>query len=76
MLRPGRSHSNRRPLDPREQMISQTSAFLSWALREGRDLPRIPRRRVDEGGFTRLLRTPGARAAVAHWWGRVLDRVA
>jgi len=54
-------------------MIEETSAFLSWALRERRDLPRIPRRRVDEGGFTAMLRNPGARAAVRHWWRRVLS---
>ncbi len=84
ILRLGRSSdtNRRRPLDvsdprdPREQMIAQTSAFLSWALREGSDEPRIPRRRLDQGGFTKLLRAPGARAAVAHWWSRVLDRVA
>lgn len=57
-------------------MIAETSAFLSWALRERANLPRIPRRRLDEGGFTALLRRPGARAAVAHWWGRILERVA
>lgn len=56
-------------------MIAETSAFLTWALarqREGQAFPRIPRRRVDQGGFTSLLRQPGARAAVAHWWSRVL----
>ncbi|MEM1211276.1 MAG: hypothetical protein AAGI68_03160 [Planctomycetota bacterium] len=59
--------------DPREQMIRETSAFLTWALREERDLPRIPRRRVDRGGFAELLRrSAAARAAVQHWWSRTL----
>jgi len=58
----------------RRHMIQETETFLAWALREGRDLPRIPRRRVDRGGFTELLRRPLARAAVAHWWRRVLER--
>ncbi|MEM6394421.1 MAG: hypothetical protein AAF797_16765 [Planctomycetota bacterium] len=54
-------------------MIHETSAFLTWALREDRDLPRIPRQRVDRGGFTALLRRSAtARAAVHHWWSRTL----
>jgi hypothetical protein len=56
-------------------MIAETGAFLTWALRERPDLPRIPRRRVEEGGFTTLLRMPGARAAVGRWWDSVLERV-
>lgn len=57
----------------RRHMIAETSTFLSWALSDGRTLPRIPRRRVDLGGFAELLRRPLARAAVAHWWRRVLE---
>lgn len=58
----------------RLRMIQETGEFLSWALREGHDLPRIPRRRVDRGGFTELMRRPLARVVVAHWWRRVLER--
>ena len=56
-------------------MLAETSAFLTWALSNGRVLPRIPRRRVEAGGFAGLLRRPGARAAVAHWWNRVLEQL-
>ena len=56
-------------------MIAETSAFLSWALRNHRRLPRIPRRRVSEGGFKMLLRQPGAKAAIGRWWDAVLDKV-
>ena len=59
----------------RQEMIAQTSAFLSLALSDGRMGPRIPRRRVDEGGFSDLLRRPGARAVVGRWWERVLERL-
>ena len=59
--------------DRRTQMIAETSAFLTWALSSGASLPRIPRRRVDEGGFGPYLRLPGARAAMHHWWNRTLD---
>jgi hypothetical protein len=54
-------------------MIQQTSAFLTWALAEDRGLPRIPRRRVDQGGFAPLLRQPGVRQMVDRWWTRTLN---
>ena len=70
--------SNRRPdLDrfDRQRMIAETSAFLSWALGEEQHLPRIPRRRLDQGGFTELMRRPMARIMTSHWWRRALDRI-
>lgn len=55
-------------------MIAETEAFLNWALwRE--DVPRIPRRRMDEGGFTRLMRQPGARALAGRWWRTTLEKL-
>jgi hypothetical protein len=62
-------------LDRRERMIAETSAFLTWALSSGVDVPRIPRRRVEEGGFARLLHLPGARTAMNYWWWRTLQAV-
>jgi hypothetical protein len=59
--------------ETRESMIHQTNAFLNWAMSENRPLPRIPRRRVDEGGFTQLLLHPGARALARQFWERVLS---
>lgn len=56
-------------------MIAETSAFLTWALRTGVEVPRIPRRRVDEGGFKQLLALPGARERIGHWWDCTLDRI-
>ena len=61
--------------EQRRRMIAEHSAFLSWALAEAHRLPRIPRRRVTQGGFGPLLRRPGARAAVGHWWRRVLEQM-
>jgi hypothetical protein len=61
-------------LETRQQMIDSTSAFLSWALRRHRrKLTYIPRRRVDQGGFSPLMREPGVRLRVDHWWKQVLD---
>ena len=65
-----------RPWDLREQMLCETSTFLTWALARDRGLPNIPRRRVSEGGFARLLRQPGAREAIDRWWLRTLEIVA
>jgi hypothetical protein len=65
----------RNAYDRRERMIHETSAFLTWALTSGVRLPRIPRRRVDDGGFAEMMRLPAARAAVNYWWSRTLDAV-
>lgn len=54
------------------RMIAETSAFLSWALRHPEQVPRLPRRRVDEGGFKAILSRPGAREAVRSFWRRTL----
>jgi len=59
----------------RRVMIAETNAFLNWALGDERALPRIPRRRVDQGGFTELMRRPLARVMATHWWRRALDRI-
>lgn len=58
----------------RQRMIAEHSAFLSWAMRHRGRLPAIPRRRLAHGGFGALLKRPGARAAVEHWWRRVLEQ--
>ena len=52
----------------RMEMIRETEAWLTWALAHGDDLPRIPTRRVDRGGFSELVRRPMGRVLAAHWW--------
>jgi len=59
----------------RRRMIEETGEFLTRAIREGHALPRIPRRRVDKGGFSEMMRRPLARVIVAHWWRRVLEPI-
>lgn len=68
-------HGRGLPRDLRREMIRETSAFLSWALAQGADMPRIPRRRVSEGGFAGLMQVPGARAAAAAFWERAFSRM-
>jgi len=70
-----RRHASRLPRDLREQMIDETNAFLNWALRHPGQVPRIPRRRVDRGGFSQLMRMPGARELAGRWWRRALEMV-
>ncbi len=65
--------------EKRRQWTREHSAFLTWALeqeRTGRPLPRIPRKRVDQGGWSATMRTPGGRALVRRWWRRMLAEVA
>ncbi|MCG3124768.1 MAG: hypothetical protein GIKADHBN_03253 [Phycisphaerales bacterium] len=51
------------------------SAWLTRALDSQRPYPRIPVRRVDEGGFT-VLRNTAYRPKVSEaWWPMALDRV-
>lgn len=37
--------------------------------------PRIPVRKVSEGGFSRMLERPGGRERADRWWASALDRV-
>lgn len=67
--------AGRLPVDLREKMIQETNAFLTWALRHTASVPRIPRRRVDTGGFSVLLRRPGVRQHLEQWWYRTLDQL-
>ncbi len=57
----------------RERWIHQHSAFLNAALSGKITPPRIPRRRVDDGGFTDYIRRPGVRALMNNWWTRILE---
>ncbi len=61
--------------DYQREMIDETSRWLSWALSEGRDLPRIPTRMSDHGGFSSLMKMAGAKKLVARWWARVIDKL-
>ncbi len=49
--------------------------WLDRAIRSGMDLPRIPLRRVDQGGFDDLLARPRGREVAWRWWRRVFSRL-
>ena len=59
----------------RERMILQHARWLTWAMRHEPSLPRIPVRKVSEGGFARLMSTPAGRYTAERWWDRALERM-
>jgi len=70
------SNKSNRPIDARRRAIAETNAFLSWAMKNpDQPVPRIPRRRIDRGGFSELLRRPNATTIVACWWAKALDKI-
>lgn len=48
------------------------SHWLTEALRSGKEMPRIPLRRVEDGGWEDLLAKPKGRDAAERWWRRAL----
>lgn len=56
-------------------MIDETSAFLTWALEHDEQLPQIPRQEMSKGGYDKVLKRRGARAAVNHWWHKAVEIV-
>jgi len=68
-----------RPLWPDDHAIKAAAfrrvheRWLERALRAPDRVPRIPVRRVADGGFARLLARPAGRLAAARWWDRVLS---
>jgi hypothetical protein len=58
-----------------ERARRQLQQWLNRALESSTPLPRIPVRRVDRGGFDRLMSTPRGRAAATAWWERTLEGV-
>lgn len=58
----------------RRKMIAETGAFITWALKHPEDVPRLPRRRVEDGGFKGFLSKPGTRALVNAFWQRTLGK--
>lgn len=49
--------------------------WLTRAMRSKREYPRIPLRRVDEGGFGPMMARPEGQARAQQWWSIALDRL-
>jgi len=50
------------------RLIREHAQWLTRALRSGRPQPRIPVRKVADGGFVRLSRTREGRRIAEQWW--------
>ncbi|MCA9288612.1 MAG: hypothetical protein KDA05_08505 [Phycisphaerales bacterium] len=50
------------------------SLWLTEAMARPYDVPRIPTRRVSEGGFGSMASRPGGLARAERWWSLALDR--
>lgn len=62
-------------LSARQRMIREHNWWLNRALRRPDQFPRIPVRRVSEGGFARLMTRPTGRRIAFEWWKAALERV-
>jgi len=58
-----------------ERMRDQHSAWLTVAVMTGKVYPRIPTRRVAQGGFDAMRMRPGGAARAEAWWRGALGRV-
>lgn len=58
-----------------EKATQEHSAWLTAMLRSGQDVPRIPIRRADTGGFDALRARPSGPARAEKWWDMALERV-
>lgn len=61
------------PLNLRERWLDEHNRFLSKAFSGQAPVQRIPRVRVDRGGFTAMLRNSDTRKVIEQWWTRVLQ---
>jgi hypothetical protein len=58
-----------------EKATQEHSAWLTAALRSKQELPRIPVRRADTGGFDALRNRPSGKDHAERWWALALERV-
>lgn len=65
----------KRLLDAGARFRAEHSRFLTLALLSGRKYPRIPTKRVDQGGYSGLLRLSEGEKRAAMWWAAAMTRV-
>jgi hypothetical protein len=63
----------RQPTPLALRMIRAHSRWLTRALRRRFHVPRIPVRKVSDGGFTALMSTHSGRRRAAEWWEAALE---
>ena len=57
-----------------QRYAAEHSAWLTRAVRLG-NAPRIPVKKVEEGGFDRMMARPGGEERASQWWGAAFERV-
>lgn len=62
-------------IDAGARYRAQHSAFLTFALRTTRRIPRIPRKRADQGGYSGLLKLETGERHAAQWWSLAMMRL-
>ena len=67
--------TNRIGVSPATKLVRYHQRWLSRMLKSRRQPPRIPVRRVTEGGFAFLAARPEGRLLAETWWEQALDRV-
>lgn len=65
----------REPKDRGAAFRRQHERWLTLALSSGLPAFRIPLRRVDRGGFSRLMAREGGRRRAQEWWLLALQRI-
>ncbi len=73
MLRKILGRREARLLSAGEKARRLHSAWLTRALVDPGRFPRIPARKVSEGGFSMLMKSQRGRAWAEGWWGDTLD---
>ena len=61
--------------ETRQRMLRETETWLNWAIKQRSGVPRIPTRRVSEGGYGELVRRPLGRLMATHWWARAIEKI-
>lgn len=61
--------------DPAALFRRVHEVWLTRAVSSGKPYPRIPVKRVDQGGFDRMMARPGGRETADRWWSAALGRV-
>ncbi len=66
---------SKKELDAGTRFRAVHSSFLTRALRYGLRHPRIPAKRVDEGGYSGLLKMPEREKRAILWWSAAMNRM-
>ena len=65
----------KRLLDASARYRAEHSAFLTFAMRTSRRIPRIPRKRADQGGYSGLLKLETGEKHAVRWWTLAITKL-